>query len=265
MQTYKNIETVVYDDLEGVGSGESFNRAISYAKGDIIVLLCADDYFTDKHVIEDIVKCFETHTGMGHVSRWYYQFVDGDKRPVRAWRGDNIFEIANNPSGLAFRKSILDGKFTTLPGKINYVGKLVLTNKMFIEAPFLVQSVIERGWLYSILKYDTVAVRVHKSTARSKDYYKKMWTSSPVLEWAKLGWESNDFTSLIQISNYFTRKAVWDEICNFVWVNPDNIFNPCLWFFGLVALIIPTPILLKIPDIYRATWGKWTTREVKRK
>lgn len=33
-------------DKEGVGTGEAFNRAIALAKGDVIILMCADDVFT---------------------------------------------------------------------------------------------------------------------------------------------------------------------------------------------------------------------------
>jgi glycosyltransferase involved in cell wall biosynthesis len=252
MQDYPRINIVRYDDTEGIGSGEAFNRAIAMATADIVVLMCADDVFTDYHVVSDIVKCFESCLEIVHVSRWYYQFVDPNKTiPVRAWRGDNVIELANNPSGLAFRKYALQGK--------------KLTNKMFVEAPQLVHDVIKEGWLYSILKYDTVAVRVHKSTARSKDYYAKMWTGSVVKEWAKLGWKTNDFTHLIQVANYYTKKAVIDEARNFILVRFSNVWNPAFWFFFMCALCIPRSILLKIPEIYRGTYGRWTTREIRRK
>lgn len=257
MQTYP-CTICVYNDLEGVGSGEAFNRAIAMANTDIIVLLCADDIFTDAHVIEDIVKEFQNNIGLGHISRWYHQFVDGDRHPVRAWRGESVIELANNPSGLAFRREALkdpceNGKYFTL------------TNKMFIEAPCLVDKVIRMWWAYSILRYDTVSVRVHKSTARSKDYYTKMWTSSPVEEWAKLGWKTNDFTHLIQVKNYFTIKAVFNEIFSFIRVNPFYIINPIFVFFSITALCTPRCVLLHIPEFYRSTWGRWTTRYVKRK
>lgn len=252
MQTYKDIEVKIYDDKEGVGSGEAFNRAIAMATGDVIVLLCADDVFTDCNVISDIVKEFEDPK-IYHISRWYHQFVDGDRHPVRAWRGDNVIELANNPSGLAFRHERIPDFYK-------------LSNKMFVEAPTMVADILRffpDDWkAHLILKYDTVAVRVHKSTARSKDYYKKMWVSSPILEWAKLGWRSNDFSSLIQVKNYSVNLV--SEIKNFVKLNPYNLINPCFWFFAGIAFVTPRFILLKIPEIYRATIGRWTTREIKR-
>ncbi len=252
MQDYKNIEICIYNDTEGVGSGEAFNRAIEMATGDIVVLMCADDVFTCKEVISDIVKKFKNNEYLSHVSRYYYQFIDGDKRPVRAWHCDNIIELANNPSGLAFRKSM--------------IGECKLTNKMFVEAPNFVCCVLNISPCPSIIKYDTVAVRIHNSTARSKNYYLKMWTSSPVAEWSKVGGKSlqNDFTSLIQIKNYFTMDAVYKECFNFIKLRPLNLINPALWFFAGVSIVTPRFILRHIPHLYRITIGRWTTREVKR-
>lgn len=246
IQTYPLIDTFVYNDTEGVGSGEAFNRAIAMATGEIIVLMCADDVFTDPNVISDIVKEFE-NPNVAHVSRWYHQFVDGDRHPVRAWRGDNVIELSNNPSGLAFRREFMPR----------------LSNKMFVEAPSAVWPVVYAND-YSILKYDTVAVRVHKSTARSKDYYRKMWTSSPVEEWSKLGWKTKDFTHLIQVANYASRKEVMNEIRSFTRINPLYIINPIFVFFSITALCTPRRILLHIPEFYRSTWGRLTTRQVMR-
>lgn len=228
------------------GSGGAFNKAIAQAMSDIVVLLCADDFFTDCLVMKDILTKFD-NKAVDHVSRYYYQFIDGDERPVRAWRGNNIIELANNPSGLAFRRSAIQG--------------LELTNKMFIEAPYLVSQIKGKS---VILKYDTVAVRIHQSTARSKDYYKKMWTSSPIEEWVKIGGTSllKDHTSLIQIKVNFTMEAVVKEIWNFIRLRPLNLIMPSFWFFSIIALITPRPILYKVPEIYRSTIGRWTTRKI---
>ena len=110
MQDYReHIEISTFYDNIGIGTGMAFNKAIEGARGDIVVLLCSDDVFTDPHVISDIVKVFESSPQIGHVSRFYHQFVENDRHPVRAWRGENVLELANNPSGMAFRKSAIDG------------------------------------------------------------------------------------------------------------------------------------------------------------
>ena len=250
MQTVAH-DIVIYNDQDGVGSGEAFNRAIDASTGDIVILLCADDKFIDRNVIADILKAFED-MAVGHVSRYYYQFIDGKNYPVRAWRGKDVIELANNPSGLAFRRKALTGNR--------------LTNKMFVEAPTLVADVLAAGWDYKILPYDTVAVRIHNSTARSKDYYLKNWVTSPVEEWAKIGGRKllTDYTSLIQIKNYFTTSAVLKECWNFIRLRPLNLINPGFWFFSMIALLAPRSVLYHIPDFYRRTWGQFFTSRVER-
>ena len=249
-QSYKNIETCVYHDDIGIGTGQAFNEAIKLATGDIVFLLCSDDVLTDVHVISDVADAFKNRE-VGHVSRWYYQFVNGDPSPVRAWRGKDVIELANNPSGMAFRKSVLaleDG----------------LTNRMFVEVAQLVHDVLKNGWDYTILDYDTIAVRIHKSISRTPGYYKKMWNSSPVLEWNKLGWKTTDFTHLIQVAVNFEKKAVWSEIRNFIKIKPICLVYPSFWFYSLVSLLVPRKVLHRLPEIYRKTVGKWTTKVVKR-
>lgn len=233
------------------GTGGAFNKAISHANGEIIVLLCADDFFTNPLVIADIVHNFETYPQAVHVSRYYHQFIDGDRRPVRAWRSNDVMELANNPSGLAFRKSA--------------IGKCQLSNKMFVEASSFV-ACIRENQLSVIIPYDTVAVRIHQSISQSKDYYLKRWVSSPVEEWSKIGGSSllNDFTSLIQIKNNFKLSAVLKECWNFIRLKPLNIFNPAFLFFAGISIFTPRIILKRLPDIYRRTFGRWFTSEMKR-
>lgn len=247
---------------EPSGTGGAFNKAISYATGKYIVLLCADDVFTDPRVISDIVNIFENDRFIGHVSRYYHQFVDGDRHPVRAWRCKDVIELANNPSGLAFRMHTINNQMACGKRRIEHF----LSNKMFVEASTFVADMIGNGWKYKILEWDTVAVRVHQSIARSPEYYRKMWKTSPVEEWSKVGGKSlqNDFTSLIQISNYFEKSAVIKECGNFIRLNPLVLVNLAFWFYAIISIFTPKKILIKLPDLYRRTWGRWTTREVKR-
>lgn len=275
-QDYRNFEVIVLDDAstdnpkalgifafpevkyfkseEPSGAGGAFNKAMDKATGEYIVFLCADDIFTDKRVLSDIADIFNKQPRVSHVSRYYYQFIDGDRRPVRAWRCNDIIELANNPSGLAFRKSSLTARCR-------------MTNKMFVEAPTMVYEIMLNPKNYSmIMPWDTVAIRIHQSTARSKDYYKKRWVSSPVEEWSKIGGSAiqQDFTSLIQIKNYFSTSAVIKECLNFLRLRPINILDIGFWFFAIVSIFTPRFILLRLPEIYRSTFGRWTTKEVKR-
>jgi glycosyltransferase involved in cell wall biosynthesis len=275
-QTQENIEIIVYDDcstdgteylgwnrLKGnikyfrgeknIGVGNAFNAGIEKATGDIVVIMCADDLFCNDHVISDIVKCFE-NPDVFHVSRYYHQFIDGDLRPVRAWRSKNPMVLANNPSGLAFRRSAIEG--------------CKCSTKMFVETTALVHDACLKNpnGKIAILKYDAIAARVHKSTSTQKDYWLKHRVSSPVMDQVSLGATeiATDFASLIQIKNGFKTSAVIEEIINFVKVRPLNLIHPGFWIFSFIALVTPRAMLRRIPDVYRRTIGKWTTRELKR-
>lgn len=271
-QDYKNIEIIVLIDasVDGTfkylgktypkvkrfisskpsGTGGAFNKAIAHATGSIILLLCADDVLTDHRVISDIVELFKNKE-VGHVSRYYHQFVDGDRTPVRAWRCNDIIELANNPSGLAFRRSAIKG--------------LSLSNKMFVEASTLVHDVLKK-WDYRIMRWDTVAVRIHKSISRNPAYYRKRWVSSPVEAWTQVGGHAiqSDFTSLIQIKNYFTTRAVIKEVWNFIRLRPFNLLLPAFWFFSIIAIFTPRFILFGVPDLYRQLIGRHITGNWKR-
>lgn len=250
--SHRNIK--YYRGEKNVGVGNAFNAGIEKATGDIVVLLCADDLFCNDKVISDIVKCFEVDPQIFHVSRYYHQFIDGDRRPVRAWRSNNPFVLANNPSGLAFRRSAIEG--------------CKCTSRMFVETTSLLNEACGKNLegRIAILKYDAIAARVHKSTSTQSGYWLKHRVSSPVMDQVTLGAKemATDFASLIQIKNGFKVSAVWEEICNFVKIKPINLLNPMLWIFGMIALLTPRVVLRKIPGLYRCTWGRWTTKELKR-
>jgi glycosyltransferase involved in cell wall biosynthesis len=274
-QDYPNIEICVYDDgstdgteelfsccpsniiyKKGVGNsgtGEAFNKSISMASGDYIVTLCADDIITDCKVVSDIADMFYNKKYVGVIVHYYYQFVNGYAGAVRAWRGNDAIALANNPSGIAFRKNAL--KDTN-----------GFSNKMFIEVASIVSEVISNGWSYEIMKWDTIAVRVHSSISTNPNYYLKRWTSSPVEEWARIGGHDmkGDFTSLIQIKNYFRTDAVIKEAFNFIRLRPSNILHPAWWFFSIVAIFTPRIILRKVPLFYRHRIGRHFTKEIKR-
>jgi glycosyltransferase involved in cell wall biosynthesis len=252
MDLAANIKYIRSDANKGVGG--AFNEAIKESTGDIVVLMCADDLFCNDYVISDMVKIFEGNPDVLHISRYYNQFIDGDRRPVRAWRSKNPFVLANNPSGLAFRRSAIEG--------------CKCSTKMFVETTALVHDACLKNptGKIAILKYDAIAARVHKSTSTQSGYWLKHRVSSPVMDQVSLGAKeiSTDFASLIQIKNGFTIGAVWEEIINFVKVRPLNILHPSFVFFALLSLFCPRSILRNLPNLYRKTWGRWTTKEIKR-
>jgi glycosyltransferase involved in cell wall biosynthesis len=250
----KDIPNLIYiRGKKNVGVGNGFNAAIKAARGEIVIIFCADDIFCEPEYFKDVVCEFRDPT-IGYISRYYYQFIDGKSsdHAVRAWRTKDPVIQANNPSGLAFRRKALKG--------------CECSNKMFIETSQLASQVLNKGWSGGILKYDAVAVRVHASTSTRPGYWLKRRVSSPVDDWVEIGGKdiAKDYVSFIQIKNGLNNKYVFEEVRNFVKYRPINLFNPIFWFFAILALATPSVILRKIPDIYRRTWGAWTTGRVRR-
>lgn len=273
-QSYKDVEIIVYDDCssddiekidfkklgvrykrgeKNVGVGGGFNNGIAMANGEYIMLMCADDVFTEHRFIEDVVHEFDNNKKIGHIGRYYFQFIDGDKNltPVRAWRTNNILIQSNNPSGLAYRKKALKG--------------CVASTKMFIEVSYLTSQVIKE-WDYKILKYDAVAARVHESTSTQPAYWLKRRVSSPVRDWYCIGCEeiTKDYASLVQIKNGFRLSAVFEEIWNFIDLRPANLFHPMFWFYAIVAVVTPRTLLRKLPRFYRKYLGPKLTERINR-
>jgi len=276
-QEYKNKEIIIYDDLSTDGTqqkmmvaqalfpeikyirgtvnkgvGGAFNEAIKHSTGDYVVLMCADDLFLNSKVLSDIAMIFNECPTIGHVSRWYNQFIDGHIGAVRAWRTYNPLIQANNPSGLAFRKTALSG--------------CECSNRMFVETTQLVKQVLDKGWHYHIIKYDTIGARVHKSTSTQKGYWLKRRVSSPITDWVSLGCKEmlKDYCSFIQIKNSFTTKALLEEIWCFIKLRPINLAYPAFWMFSLISLLTPRFILRHLPAFYRHRIGRFLTREAKR-
>ena len=249
------IKTVKYVRGEkNLGVGDAFNAGMKLATGQYVILMCADDLLVSRHVLSDMTKIMEEKPTVGYVTRWYYQFINDDIwSPVRAWRGNNPILLANNPSGLMFRAEALEGKRCS--------------NAMFVETSFLAASVKQSGWETAILPYDAVAVRVHDSTSREKEYWLKHRVSSPVLDWTAIGCPeiAQDYVSFIQIKNGFTMDAVWEEIVNFAKVRPLNLLNPKYYFWATVALVTPRRVLRKLPPFYRAYIGRGLTEIKKRR
>lgn len=231
---------------ENVGVGEAFNRAIKEAKGKYIMTMCADDLLIDYEYVLDALRAMDFCPNIGYYTRYYYQYPEWDyKTPVRAWRCNDPIHLANNPSGLIFRKK----------------AKPVFSNKMFIESSFAASNVIKAGWGWGVYPRDAIAVRVWDSTSTKPGYYLKRRVSSPVMDWKSIGVDmSREYVSFLQIKNGFKVGAVIEEMVNFVKLRPTNLLSPMFWFFGFLAIFTPRFILRQIPKLYRRTWGKWTTK-----
>ncbi len=223
---------------------ENGNNAISFATGDYIILMCADDVFTNPYVVGDIVKIFQDNPKIGYVGRYYYQFTDNPNIPVRGFRHNNPYRGTDKWSGVAFRASCMP---------------ISLSEEIFVEATYLVKDILSRGWDYHIIKYDTIAVRSTMGDNGSQKPF--CYIKSPMKNWIDcIGKEYSvltNFISLIQIKNWGTHKALFREIWYFIKYRPFNILRLDFWFFALIAVLIPKTFLRPFTQGYKKHFLKY--------
>ena len=251
-KTFEHAENVMYfRGKVNKGVGDAFNIGISLATGNYIMLMCADDLFASRYYVEDAVNTFDANPSIGYITRYYYQYTDNREIPVRAWHCNDPIVLANNPSGLFFRRNILKN--------------CKCSNKMFIETSKLASEAMQ-SCNYYIMPYDAIAVRVHESTSTQAGYYLKRRVSSPVMDWHSIGGSAilQDYVSLIQIKVNYKLSAVIEEIYNFIKLRPKNLFSPKFIFFSILTIVMPRSILRKIPHIYRKYIGKHITKRIYR-
>ena len=229
----------LYKNQLNLGLSGNLNECVKKSSGEIIVILCGDDVFCHPSVISDIVKIFENNSNIGVVGRYYYQYLDRYKGAVMTIRGD-ILTSSCQPSGMGFRRSAMTKDFP---------------NKLFVEVPSMVKHIIDVGWKYEIMKYDTIAARLHPgvkgNAATNPSYYKTNPPQSPTLNWYEvLGEPIGMYMGLIQIKN----RASWmllSEIKQTIKLNPKCLLNLGFWFCVSVALIVPGWILRRLSNFYR--------------
>ena len=271
-QDYKDKEIVVIDDCStdrsysvcasfpvqlhknccNLGLANTLNHLVAKSHGEYIVILCSDDVFTNAYVISDMVKVFEETPKVGVIGRYYYQYLNGHEGAVMTIRGD-ILTSSCQPSGVGFRREALEGGFE---------------DSAFIEVPSMVKKIIDAGWDYHIIKYDTIAARLHPgpkgNAATNPNYYKAFKGQSPTLNWYKvLGKPIGMYLGFIQIKN----RAPWmltKEILVNIKLNPLCLLNIGFWVCALTALIVPGRILRPLANWYRHRITRHFCKEIKR-
>lgn len=214
-----------------LGIGRNLKKLMDNAEGKYVVYLCGDDQFTHEKVCNDIVHIFDTHSDVGVIGRFYYQYMDGYDGPIMVCRDMNILTSSCNPSGMAFRNMA----FTA-------------TNDIFIEMPSVVLQYLEQ-WRWTLIEYDTIKARIHPggNTGTKKEYYQ----GSQVANWAKLMGEDFRFNQgFIQIKNRASH-LLWQEIKNAWNLTPGVRVEPSFYFYAGIALLVPSCILKPLSNFYR--------------
>lgn len=272
-QDYQDKEIIVIDDCStdytydecsnfpvklsrnpnNLGLAGNLNECIKKAQGEYIIILCGDDVFTHSEVVSDIVNIFERHPKIGVIGRYYYQYLDDYKGAVMTIRGD-ILTSSCQPSGIGFRKSAITKD---------------CPNKIFVEVPSMIKQVLDNGWDYAMIKYDTIAARLHPgvkgNAATNPSYYKTNPPQSPTRNWYEVtGKPMGMYLGFIQIKN----RAPWmlfSEIKETIKINPKCLLNIGFWFCVSVAIIVPGWILRRLSNWYRHRITRRFVRIIERK
>lgn len=237
----KTFPVSAYQNETNLGLAGNLDECFYKSKGKYIVILCGDDVFTHPSVISDMVKIFEDNPKVGVIGRYYYQYLNGHEGAVMTIRGD-IYTSSCQPSGIGFRREA-------------YYGKGNFSPKLFVEVPSMVKRIIERGWEYDIIKYDTIAARLHPgvkgNAASAPSYYKSGEGQSPTMNWYEiLGKPIGMYLGFIQIKN----RAPWmlkREIRYTIMLNKKCLLNIGFWTCALTALLVPGSILRPLANFYR--------------
>ena len=240
-RTYRVCESFpikLYRNKVNLGLAGNLDECVRRSTGDYIVILCGDDVFTNLSVVSDMVRLFEENEYLGVIGRYYYQYLNGYEGAVMTIRGD-ILTSSCQPSGIGFRREAIQGRFSP---------------KLFVEVPSMVKEVLRIGWDYHIIKYDTIAARLHpgiKGNAATAPSYYKSGEGSPTMNWyGILEKPIGMYLGFIQIKN----RAPWmlnTEIKNTIKINPWCLLNIGFWTCALIALIVPGWILRPLANFYR--------------
>lgn len=231
----------VKSNAKGISANliECMNRA----RGAYVIYLCADDLFVDSHVVSDYVATFDAMPNVGVVGHYFYQFVHGSPGAVLVSRDRNIITSSTNPSGMAFRKD-----------------KYSIPERIFVEMPLLVAQAIEK-WEWTFIEYDTIAVRLHNENTAVRGWY---YTESPTQNWIDLvGKSFKDYPMFIQLK-LRAPKMLWREICLVIKNDKRTLLRTAFYIYALVAIIVPSSVLLQISRFYRHRLSRLFAKVIER-
>jgi glycosyltransferase involved in cell wall biosynthesis len=226
------------------GCGVNLNRAVAYARNDILYFLCGDDVLIDPFALARVSMYFEEKK-LGIITRPYYWFTDSAATPVRVRpilfrkTAYTYAQSFDQISGIAMRKSKMPGEFS---------------NKPFVEMASVAYPMSCRYPTLMLNNY-SVAVRIGDNGA-TKPY---AFLESPLRAWRDIVGKDKKLFShfarndigLIQIKQWGTLRQLIREIVLMVAYYPLNLLRLKFWFFALGTLLTPRRALRNMVAWYR--------------
>ncbi len=222
----------IVQNQENMGIGINLANCMLEAKAPYVIFLCGDDIFADPHVCGDVIDIFDQNHKVGVLDRPYYQFMNGHEGAVTRVDEKNIYVSTCCPSGVAMRKIKVWG-----------------ANRIFIEMPLIVVQLLQHGYEWMKMTYDTVAVRIHPggNTGTLSSYYKE----SPTKVYTEfLGKPFDYYPIFIQLKNR-APNVLWDEIKMMREMNPECTKDHMFWVCAITAVVVPSWILQHLSAFYR--------------
>jgi len=262
---YKNIK--IFGNKHNLGYPGNLNKGIKDCQGKYLFILAGDDLI-DKDTLKWYHRALTKYPNAGAITRPYYWFLEDYKIPVR------LKLSTNSPDDLLISTKSSFNKILLILSSLDQVSCLCYRRDL-MTVDFDQERWISHGypWL-NILKNHPVifiknyplAVRIGTSLTRTNIYVR-----SPMFCWREMiekifpekkyhrfrqkiikEFIAKNYVGLIQIKNYGNFSSYLNEVKNLITYRPLNLISPEFWFFFLITLIIPSPILRVITDKYKS-------------
>lgn len=279
VRSFEDRRIKLYQTPHNLGYGDNLKTLKSKISGDIMFMMAQDDLLTT-HALHKVHQAYQLHDDIGAVIRPYYQFDSNPRSPVRHapppdTNKDLILSILDVDKDTLGKIIEASGLLSALSYRVKFMDT-DFHSHVFPSHAYPFFSIFKKHKIVFLHDY-IVAVRIFSSQARFKP---SIYEPSPVGTWVHMfhsilpedtytnvkknciDYAARNFVGLVQIKNYGSYKNLIREITillKYRWINCINIR---FWFYGVLCLMTPRFLLIKITDEYK---NKVLSRMVKRK
>lgn len=258
-----------FDFETNVGYSRNLARTIQVAEGDIIVLLGADDIFSENY-LERVATAFSDNKVTG-ISRSYYWFNSSPERAVRYKPGvrknvirNESITIDSDPEDIRQLLSSCDQLSLLAFRNFSGIAQLIV-HDIFTAHVYLMTDALKKGHVI-FLSGLPLAVRIGVSQTR---LISEIYDDSPVLQWIRLvnslcddrreklcrflinEWVAKNHIGLLQIRNYGTFGAFMREVKLLVKHRPANLISARFYLIVILCFMLPRGVLSRLVDFVK--------------